>query len=483
MRATPHRTSEGVGGIDYNVTPAMSRIAITQGYASSGDATLISGLTANAARVFIGATQTTANAELYEGYKTAGEITGKGAFLYLLAANGIPNTIVSGLTAEECYDIAGWDARVTAVGGAAAIAESAGTSGLTWVPLTFTPVKPSGDSGTSDYVTRGQLISIPAGAQRVVRFRWTKDNNASSRTLRSGLMQRPASGTPDDVVLFTGPSLISPQQATTLAASLVARLTTRDPIVLQQGRGGADAAAVFTECVEAGMAAYPFVSTMILDIGGNDITNNRPYTGLAGDGAQEIIDALDETLALMPTYPYCQWYLAGITYRDYILDAPSAGDPAVNGLTNPENGSAPYIANKQAPWLSANRTNSWDATLGVPRVDRYSWSMRTRASTLGVDGIHFVTGAAGTAGQEAHTGYTGDRVELSYAYDARISASWAYKGSVERFIAARETIGNISAADKASIVAAMAQWPLVENAGQTTARAALTTRLNAISVV
>ncbi len=472
-----------VGVAATDVTPSMSRVAVTQGYASNSDSTLITGLTSNSARAYTASTLAVADAVLYLGYKTAGAITGKGAFLSFGAQSAVPNTVVSSMTFEYCTDIAGFDARVTAVGAATAIAESSGTSGLTWTSIPFTAKRPTAETSTSDILTRNQIVEIPALPRCVIRAKWVKDSNATSRAMSWALFQRPDVGTPDDVVLFCGPSLIAQQTGRNYSSALVGRLTTRDPVVIQFGKAGANANEVVVQTIQAGLSAFPYVSTMIIDPGGNDITDKRPYNGGASDGSTEIRNALNAIPASFAAYPNCKYFVAGITYRNYLLNTPITGQPAVNGLSNPEAGSKPYIDNLQAPWLSANLADSWDASLGIPRVDRYSYVMRTRAATLQADGIHMSFGTTGTAGQENYTGYIGDRTELSYAYDRRITGTWAYKGSVERFIAARETLGNIAAADKDSVAACIAQWPPADNAAQTAARAALSNRLNALPML
>lgn len=462
--------------------PSISRVAVTQGFASNADTALISGLKANAARSYTASTLATANAVLYIGYKTAGAITGKGALLSFGANSATPNSLVASMVFEYCTDIAGFDARVAAVGGAAAIAELSGVSGLSWTNIPFTAKQPTAETATNDMLTRNQIVEIPALPRCVIRAKWMKDNNTTSRSVSWALFQRPEKGTPDDVVLFCGPSLIAQQTGRNYSTALVARLTTRDPVVIQFGKAGANANEVVVQTIQAGLAAFPYASTMIIDPGGNDITDKRPYTGGANDGSTAIRNALNAIPASFAAYPDCKYFVAGITYRNYLLNTPVAGQPTVNGLSNPEAGSKPYVDNIQAPWLSTSLADSWDSSLGIPRIDRYAYVMRTRASTLQADGIHMTFGSAGTTGQENQTGYIGDRTELSYAYDRRITGSWSFKGSVERFIAAREAMGNISSADKASIVACIAHWPPVESIAQSSARSALSNRLNALTV-
>lgn len=463
--------------------PAMSRVAVTQGYSSDANATTISGLTANAARTFTASNLTVTDSIAYIGYKTAGAITGKGAFLSFGSGSAIPNSIVSSMVFEYCTDISGFDARVTAVGAAAAIAESAATSGLTWASIPFTAKRPTAEASTNDILTRNQLVEISALSRCVIRAKWVKDTSGTARAISFALFQRPQSGTPDDVVLFCGPSLIAQQTGRNYSSALVGKLTTRDPVVIQFGKAGANANEVVTQTIQAGLAAFPYASTMIIDPGGNDITDKRPYNGGPSDGSTEITTAFSAIPASFAAYPNCKYFVVGITYRNYLLNTPIPGQPAVNGLTNPEAGSKPYIDNIQAPWLSANLADSWDAMLGIPRVDRYSYVMRSRATTLQADGIHMSFGSAGTAGRDDYTGYIGDRAELAYAYDRRINGSWLLKGFVERFIAGREAAGNIATADKDSVAACIAQWPPVQNGAQTTARNALIARLNALAVV
>lgn len=430
--------------------PEISRLHISNAYYLKGDGTttpsVVTLLTANANVATIGtsvASDTTPNSLTTFGYQTTGPITGKGAYLWLLGSSGVPDSVVSSFVVETSTDSTDW------VNG-------------TWNAIPFTPRKPSGESSTATFLTRGQLIRIPAGPQCKIRAKFTKDNNASARTLRVALFQRPAQGTPDDLVMLSGPSLMSPHSVLDMRTSLRTVNTARDPIIVNMARAGAVASDVVSETVVDGLTYYPDAGTLILDIGGNDITNNRPYSPTQ----QHLLNALSAASAAISNHPDCMPFLQSVTWRNY--PAPNA----VNDLLNPENGSKPYNDEQIYPWMRANQPWVWNAALGIPRLDLYSAIMFGGPSEMNADGIHLIT--AGNA-----------RYRLAgfvEAYLRRTSGDWSRPSYVEQLIIAAETAATITEATKTRLRACIDQWPVTQQAEQISARNSLVARLNAIAV-
>lgn len=444
------RTSNGVVTVQPVVIPQISRVPVVQAYDSGGNASLITLLTANArtATVLTSVALTAASEVKTIAWKANGPITGKGALVAFAAASAIPDSIVQSIVVE-------WSSDATT--------ESNGS----WTAAPFVPVKPAGESSTVTMATRGQYALVPPinAANPMIRVRITKDDNATSRTIRVGLYQRPSAGVPDDIVLFSGPSLMSPQNSITHNLNLSTLVPGRDPVCINRARAGAIANDVVTESVQTALSAHPDVGTMILDIGGNDITSGRPYTS----DQMNLPNALAAVKSVMAGYPNCVLYLQGVTFRNYLLDG---SKPAVEGVLHPEYGSKPYNDAQIYPWMQVENSKVWDDGLGIPRLDLYSSWLDTYETSIGMaDGIH------GTA-----AGYTIYREEGAYGYRHRVTQNWDLKGYVERRIASFESAGTITAALKQRLTDVMTQWPAVQNAGQTTARNALAARLNAITV-
>lgn len=443
---------KGLPGVRTFDMPVISRMPVSGAYYLKGDQTTTGSvttlLTANANVATIGTSVVSdaiANSVTTFGWQTTGAITGKGALIYFCGSTAIPDSILQSIVIETSTNSTNWIDGV-------------------WTPVPFTPVKPSGEPSVVSMLTRGQIAKLPAGPQCKVRVKFTKDNNTSARTIRAGLYQRPAVGVPDDIVLLSGPSLMSPHMVTDMRTSLRTINTQRDPLIVNMGRAGAVAADVVTETVIGGLAAYPDAATMVLDIGGNDISNNRP-----GPGEQmHLPNALSTVLSTLLNYPNCQLYLGSVTWRNY--PAPNA----VNDLLNPENGSKPYNDNQVGPWIEENTPWAWDDELGIWHLDTYSTLLYYGPTYMNGDGIHLLS-----------TGNAQYRLELVVeAILDRVDPAndWTRDGFVQRTLSGHEVAGTITANNKLRLQACITQWPPAQKAAHTTARNALVTRLNAIAV-
>lgn len=441
----------GGGGPTPLPVPSMSRVAISQVYDSLNDAPTKALLLANAERTYpsvpiaAGTTRTIA-------WKCAGPITGKGAFIWQMGGTvAIPN---ADLVCTYAYSTDSTD----------------GANG-TWTNITFDRYKPLTDANTSNFSLRGWLARVAA----MVGTPWIRcviqNTGGSSRTLRAMLMQRPADGTPDDLILCTGVSLLARHAAIAILQSGIQSwyAASRDPILINMALSDTTPSEWFTNCVQYGLSVYPEAGHLWIDEGGAPLLTGRPYTPNPTSGA--FATAFNNVAALMPTYPMCRVYAGPTNYRDYRADQGGAGLPAVNDLANPENGARPVNVGEYLPKMRANWPYMIDETLGAFQVDSYSNVMAdplirqdqtdwTHSSAAGIP-IYLKNWAA------------------SYVY--AVTGAWP-KGSIVRDLEAYETANTVTAYRKAHLQGCIDQLPTAVDSGQTVARAALTTRLNAIPV-
>ena len=123
----------------------------------------------------------------------------------------------------------------------------------------------------------------------------------------------------------------------------------------------------------AARAAHPN-ALILMHLGGNNVTNSRPYPG----GTTDFNTQLSELLAVANGDQ--RFYPASITFRDY------------NDTTfqNPDAGSKPYNENIMLPWINTNFPNAM-ASYGRPKLDFYRRSLQSFETWLQADNVHMTT--------------------------------------------------------------------------------------------
>jgi hypothetical protein len=226
-------------------------------------------------------------------------------------------------------------------------------------------------------------------------------------------MQRPASGR-EDFWIITGASREDQAlKAAALRDEVQSQFPTRDPIIVCGARSGATLGDVVTECVEAGLAAYPAAGYFILgNPGGNNVNSSRPYATDAAPNTitTELNAALDAIEAAGKIA-----YAGAISYRPYDV-APIIVGPDANN-----DGSKPYNEAQLYPRIAARVARSWIAGVALPATDEYSLFLRGASVYADVAGAE--TGVHPTS-----VGAEAGRVVMRREW-ARTAFSHAYTGA------------------------------------------------------
>ena len=121
------------------------------------------------------------------------------------------------------------------------------------------------------------------------------------------------------------------------------------------------------------LARHPRARYVTIEIGGNNITQKRPYPGGA-DVMRDDLVAILETIAKDGKTPI----LCRESYRAYKGERPVPPE---------ENGSGPYMAAVFDPLIKKYCPAYWDAKEDRPRIDPYTW-FKEHPDELSDDGVH-----------------------------------------------------------------------------------------------
>ena len=192
----------------------------------------------------------------------------------------------------------------------------------------------------------------------------------------------------DDYWLCVGASLQERGVSHALFKSTIRALTGRDPVLFNVAIGGTTTDDWHTghpfNPLQAVLDAHPRARYVAFHLGGNNVTDQRPYVSAATDPGDANL-AADLDALLLQILEHGKYPLvARLSYRDY-----PAPDP-VNAGANPENGSLPYNLHIVDPLVAAYLPNQYDASRNLPRIDAYTW-FADRPQLLSSDGVHLNT--------------------------------------------------------------------------------------------
>lgn len=237
--------------------------------------------------------------------------------------------------------------------------------------------------------TRLQKINLaPSDSPVWLRIVLTNPSATVASTINDLELHAFAPAGPDDYWLSIGASITS---AGTSHPRFKARIRTlfgadRDPVIFNLGISGTTTNSWLTGSptrLEQALALHPRARYVLLHLGGNNVTANRPYvedapanTTLAVQLEQIIRHIHDSGRQAIPVR---------ISFRDYKTD------PAVNAGANPENGSLPYNLNIIDPLIARLTPAAFDPATNLPRLNAYQLTL-DHQDYLSPDGIH-LTGA------------------------------------------------------------------------------------------
>jgi hypothetical protein len=285
----------------------------------------------------------------------------------------------------------------------------------TWTDITWTPYFPTGSNAN----LRLHPIPIAPGPERWVRGTLV-NNTGVGMQLYVGAFAWPESGLPDAWVVCGASLEADGHRSMDMINSFRAIHTDRDPVVFSYAKSGASSADVETFTSES-LTLYPKASYWIFDTGGNTVTNNRPWPG-AQETMHDQVQGAIQAIKAAGKVASC----TRLTYRNY------TASPAVNGLTNQENGSKPYNEGMIDPIILEELPDHYDDELGIGRVDLYSVVLANR-TILDDDPLGIHPSAAGYGFLRTHW--------------ADSFARWIYTGSwplsqVEQYVATAEGNSN-----------------------------------------
>ena len=118
---------------------------------------------------------------------------------------------------------------------------------------------------------------------------------------------------------------------------------------------------------------HPRARYVVIEIGGNNITQKRPYPGGA-DQMRDDLTAILDMIGKAGKMPI----LCRESYRAYKGERPVPPE---------ENGSGPYLAAVFDPLIKSRCPAFWDAKEDRPRIDPYTW-FKEHPDELSDDGVH-----------------------------------------------------------------------------------------------
>lgn len=121
------------------------------------------------------------------------------------------------------------------------------------------------------------------------------------------------------------------------------------------------------------LKAHPYASYVCIHIGGNNVSQKRPYPGGAEELKADLV-AILEMIKASGKIPI----LSRLSYRAYKGDKPVPPE---------ENGSGPYVTNIYDPLIKQYCQDFFDAESGKGIVDAYGW-FKEHPEELSADGIH-----------------------------------------------------------------------------------------------
>lgn len=334
------------------------------------------------------------------------------------------------LTAFASHDSAAFAGALTTGGTPDAITVPAGA---TWTGTLQAPALPAGGILTFTFGRAGYTLTAETSTDStngvdgswsdITPTLWMPDENTTARLQKIDLAPSPApawlrvtltnpsatvstkitdlelhafaASGPDDYWLSIGASITS---AATSHSRFKARVRTlfgadRDPVIFNLGISGTTTNSWLTGSpsrLEQALALHPRARHVLVHLGGNNVTANRPY--VEGDSASTTLAVQYEQILQQIIDSGRQPIPVRLSFRDYKTA------PAVNAGANPENGSLPYNVHIVDPIIADLTPHAFDPATNLPRLDAYQLTL-DHQDYLTADGVH-LNGAGARAWTE-----------------------------------------------------------------------------------
>lgn len=235
---------------------------------------------------------------------------------------------------------------------------------------TYSPeVAPTLLQVNSDTGFRLQKKTIPAGRARKVRISFAHNKTASGtsdtgfRYVASlGLFQY-MENNQHDYIVKVGASISQYVVRNYDWNTWWKKEFGRDPVVFNESVNGYAIGDLYDN-ISTIIARHPRAKYFLIEIGGNDVTSRRPYTGATYavlDSLRTKLISVINTIKAAGITPI----LSRIPYRNY------SAAPAVNNLVNESNGAKPFNENLIDPIIRDYTPIAWDGEKGS--IDPYTF--------------------------------------------------------------------------------------------------------------
>ncbi len=176
----------------------------------------------------------------------------------------------------------------------------------------------------------------------------------------------------NDYWLVLGASIQAQSIRNAVFKEMVAARFGYDPVIFNTAVGGWQTKHV-RDALPRILAEHPHARFVVIHIGGNNVSLNRPYPGGESEIRDDLVAILDGILAAgkIPI-------LSRLSYRAYTWDPP---------IPPEENGSGPYVEAIYDPLIEQYCPLFFDRETGRGLVDAYGW-FKSHQDELSGDGIH-----------------------------------------------------------------------------------------------
>lgn len=186
---------------------------------------------------------------------------------------------------------------------------------------------------------RRQKFEIGAGIARRVRLSFAHDRTASAtdvgyRIIRGCKFVEYDADDLHDYVVVVGASIVEENVRARDWEGWFAEYFSRDAVIFNEAVTGWNVGN-FAAGIAAIVARHPRARAVLLHIGGNDVTDNRPFAEAAQADLDDFYNDMVAGLNVIVNAGI-QPVLSRLTYRNY------TASPAVGGLSNEENGALPF---------------------------------------------------------------------------------------------------------------------------------------------
>jgi hypothetical protein len=274
------------------------------------------------------------------------------------------------------YSLGGLDQTAWTIIASQSFDSTNGING-TWDNL---PTFLSGDeNGPSD---RLRHVNIPASSfSRWLKFSITNNYSSTQSIKNIGLRKF---GLNNDYWVFVGASLTNMSIDYRNMNDAIKNDYGYDPLIFNTGNSGKNTSWL-NDNIDIILSAHPNAKFIAIDMGGNDVSFNRPFTDTTQNMRNSFIS--DYTSVIQKIHNSGKIAIPGrITFRNYPNEYPGKPGTYVGGM--PQNGSLPFNTELLDPIIASLTPDFYDSSAEHGAVDLYTYFLNNQWVLDGTDGIH-----------------------------------------------------------------------------------------------